>query len=280
MASGAGVSCGECEACRSGRTNLCRRYATVGLQRNGALAHFCAVPASTCLDVAPYGLDDETAALAQPMSIAVHSLRRGRLAAGEDAVVIGCGGIGAFLAHAASETGARVAAVELSAERLELARALGVDELIRPEPGVTLREQLEQRGMEPNVIYEATGSAAALSEAVAAISPGGRLVVVGMQARPSPIDIRRITLNEVELIGTNAHVFHIDLPEALRLLAARAGSWTDVAPTVLPLSGARRRGHRPDRQRTKRAGQDADRPLGRDLTRQGGELTPVSCASR
>src|SRR5437899_6048129 len=95
VASGAGISCGECFQCRAGRTNLCLRYSTVGLQRNGGLAQFCNVPAATCVDVAPYGLDEETAALAQPMAIGVHSMRRGRINPGEDAVVIGAGGIGA-----------------------------------------------------------------------------------------------------------------------------------------------------------------------------------------
>lgn len=71
VVSGAGISCGRCPWCRRGRTNLCERYATVGLQRHGGLAEFVAVPAGTCVDVAPYGLAPDVAALAQPMSIGV-----------------------------------------------------------------------------------------------------------------------------------------------------------------------------------------------------------------
>ena len=56
VASGAAYSCGDCDQCRRGRANLCRRYATVGLHRDGALAQYVAVPASACLQVAPYGL--------------------------------------------------------------------------------------------------------------------------------------------------------------------------------------------------------------------------------
>jgi (R,R)-butanediol dehydrogenase / meso-butanediol dehydrogenase / diacetyl reductase len=245
VASGAGISCGECFQCRSGRTNLCLRYSTVGLQRNGALAQFCTAPASTCLDVAPYGLDEETAALAQPMAIAVHSMRRGRLAAGEDAVVIGAGGIGAFLVYAAVETGARVVAVDISPERLELARSLGAAETIRPVEGVPLRKALEQRGFVPKVAYEVTGTPRALREAVDALRPGGRLVVVGLQTDPQPVDLRRLTLTEIEFIGTNAHVCADDLPEALRLLRARGGPWADVAPATLPLEELVPEGIRP-----------------------------------
>jgi (R,R)-butanediol dehydrogenase/meso-butanediol dehydrogenase/diacetyl reductase len=236
VASGAGISCGECFQCVAGRTNLCVRYATVGLQRNGALGQLCTVPAAICLDIEPFGLDEETAALAQPMAIGVHALRRGGVSPGEDVLVIGCGGIGAFLTFALCQAGARVAVVEQSAERLELAQALGAAELIEPVEGGTLLEQLHERGVRPRVIYEATGSERAFAEAVDAALPGGRLVAVGVQAGKRPVDLRRLTLQEVELIGTNAHVCGDDLPEALRLLAARTGGWADVAPTVLPLS--------------------------------------------
>jgi (R,R)-butanediol dehydrogenase/meso-butanediol dehydrogenase/diacetyl reductase len=235
VASGAGISCGECFQCRAGRTNLCLRYATVGLQRNGGLAQFCNVPAATCIDVAPYGLDEETAALAQPMAIAVHSMRRGRPGRGEDALVIGVGGIGAFLTYAAAESGARVTVVDLEPERLELARRLGAAETIDASDGKPVGEALAELGVRPTVVYEVTGGRGPLDDAMASVVPGGRVVVVGLQAKPFDLDFRQLTLTEVELIGTNAHVCGADLPEALRLLAARGGRWSDVAPTMLAL---------------------------------------------
>ena len=236
VASGAGISCGECFQCHAGRTNLCIHYATVGLQRDGALAQLCAVPAATCLDVEPYGLDEEVAALAQPMAIGVHAMRRGAPLPGDDVVVIGCGGIGAFLTFAACRAGARVTVVEQSTERLQLAVALGAADAIAPVEGVPLRTQLDERLVRARVIYEVTGSEQGLSEAFDATIPGGRVVAVGVQREPRPVDLRRLTLLEVELVGTQAHVCAADLPEALRLLAARGGSWEDVAPAVLPLS--------------------------------------------
>jgi (R,R)-butanediol dehydrogenase/meso-butanediol dehydrogenase/diacetyl reductase len=236
VASGAGISCGECFQCRAGKTNLCLRYSTVGLQRDGALAEYCAVPAATCVDVGPFQLDEETAALAQPMAIGVHSFRQGRVQAGEDVVVIGAGGIGAFLTYAAAQSGARVTVVDLMVERLNLASALGAAETLRPPPGATLQELLDERGIRPRVVYEVTGTEGALAEAIEALVPGGRLVVVGLQAAPRLVDLRSLTLREVELIGTNAHVCGRDLPDALGLLATRGGNWSDVAPTIIPLA--------------------------------------------
>src|SRR5204862_5863216 len=134
---------------------------------------------------------------AQPMAIGVHAMRRGGLEAGEDAVVIGCGGIGTFIVFAAAQAGARVTVVEQSAERLELARALGAAETIEPPPRGSLRELLEEREIPARVIYEATGSERALAEAFDATIAGGRLVAVGVQVEPRPVDLRRLTLREL-----------------------------------------------------------------------------------
>jgi threonine dehydrogenase-like Zn-dependent dehydrogenase len=172
VACGAGISCGKCPPCRSGATNRCDCYVTVGLERNGALAELAAVPASICQEVGSMGLSPDTAALAQPMAIGVHAVRRGRPSNGERALIVGAGGIGAFLACARANCKA-----------------------------------------------------------------GGRLVVVGLQGNPVEVDFRSLALDEVEIIGTNAHRFDDDFGLALDLLAARSEGWADVAPAILPLDG-------------------------------------------
>jgi threonine dehydrogenase-like Zn-dependent dehydrogenase len=84
-------------------------------------------------------------------------------------------------------------------------------------------------------VFEVSGSASGLQQACAIAPRGARIVAVGVQKAPPAVDMRRLTLDELELIGTVAHVCAEDLPEALRLLAARASGWTDMAPDVLPL---------------------------------------------
>jgi hypothetical protein len=61
------------------------------------------------------------------------------------------------------------------------------------------------------------------------------VVLVGLQDGPTPVELRPISLGEIELIGTNAHVFGTDFPEAVRLLGGRAEGWSDVAPYAIPL---------------------------------------------
>ena len=87
------------------------------------------------------------------------------------------------------------------------------------------------------VAYEVTGMPSALTAALALVEPRGRLVAVGLGTAPVPADIRSLTLHELRLVGTNAHVFSADIADAVRLVASRGAGWGDVAPVALPLEG-------------------------------------------
>ncbi len=246
IASGAGISCGACSTCTRGLTNFCERYFTVGLQRNGALAQYVAVPASICLQVDQHGLGDDAAALVQPMSVAVHALRQGSPQPGDTVVVIGIGGVGAFLVYAAAEMGLRVIAADLAAERLAIAEELGAAATVEVDRNQDLAPQLRSALDSPAAVaYEVTGVAAALRAALAVVEPRGRAVAVGLGAEPVSIDVRSLTLREVSLVGTNAHVFGADFAEAARLVGRRPGGWSDVAPVALPLGELVQGGLRP-----------------------------------
>jgi len=215
---------------RSGRPSLSRAYATIGLQADGGFAQYCAVPARACLpadDVLP-----DTAALAQPMAIAVHATRRGRVATLEHVVVLGVGGIGAFAVVAAAARGAHVTAIDPQPERLLLAERLGAACTLTPP-------QVSETGgvAPPDAILECSGAASAWELAVTMAAPGCRIVIVGLQQRAAALDLRELSRREHELIGTNAHDGAHDLSEALRLLASHHGGWSDVAPMAIPLAG-------------------------------------------
>ena len=233
IACGAGISCGACGACAAGRSNLCERYWTVGLQRNGALAEFTAVPAAACVNVAERALAPDAAAMAQPMAIAVHAVGRGRLGAGEDAVVVGTGGIGAFVVYAAARCGAAVTGVDLDPERLLVAQALGAGATVTAEPGIPLVDLLADAS--PAVVFECTGVAAMVQQAADFVRPGGRVVVVGLQEAPVAVDLRSLALREKELVGTLAHAFGADFGRAVELLESGGDVWRLLAPSVLPL---------------------------------------------
>jgi threonine dehydrogenase-like Zn-dependent dehydrogenase len=233
VVSGAGISCGTCKPCRNGRTNLCRSYTTAGLQVDGGLAGYATVPAGILLDVSDSGLSLDTLGLAQPMAIAVHAVRRSGLRAGQDAVIIGVGGIGAFVTVAAVATGARVLVVDLNDDRLELAARLGARATFRADQG-SLPEQLEAAGMDADVFFEVSGSAQGLASVLSAARPGATIVPIGIQKGDVAVPLGSWTLREYTIVGTVAHVFADDIPEAVRLLGGRE-DWSDIASEVLPL---------------------------------------------
>ena len=243
VASASGIACGGCTWCRRGRTNLCLSYETVGLQRHGGLAQLCVVPARSCAVVDQEVLTADAAALGQPMAIAVHAASVGGPAAGLDVLVVGAGGIGAFLIFVLAQSGARVTVIEIDVSRRELATSLGAAAVLPPPAPGDLRTLLGYQP--PELVYEVTGSRAGLALALTAIGRGVRLVVVGMQGRPAELDFRHLSISEGQVVGTNALVAATDLPQALQFLARRPGSWADVAPLALALDDLVDAGIRP-----------------------------------
>lgn len=229
VVSGAGVSCGECAWCRAGRTNLCATYYTLGLSAPGGLAEAVASPASICVPV-PAEVGDVGAAMAQPLAVAIHALDRGEVGPGLSVAVLGVGGIGGFLVGAAGTRGLeRLIAVDVDPRKLALASALGADETIDArgtDVAAAIREATEGEGAD--VVIEASGVSQNPSIAVHATKRGGRVVIVGLQAEPAPIDTFDAALREVDLIATVAHICDSNLPESLAVLAE-----TELAAEVL-----------------------------------------------
>src|SRR5699024_5918174 len=112
------VSCGECDACRSGRTNCCEKISVIGVHEDGAFSEYLAAPARNILAIDDQ-VDDITAALIEPFAISAHAVRRAEIKAGNDVLIVGAGPIGLGAAAIAAADGANVAIADTSAERRE-----------------------------------------------------------------------------------------------------------------------------------------------------------------
>ena len=232
---GAGVWCGTCDWCLAGRTNLCKTYYTLGLHANGGLAEYALVPERMCYLV-PAACSDDAAGLAQPMAIAFHAVRRARVSSGQTVVVVGSGGIGAFIIVAALAQGAsEVVAVDLDETRLRTAGALGAARTVnaRDEDPAQAIARLT-RGEGAHVVVEASGAPDAPGVALASVRRGGVVLIVGLQSERRPVDLLDLAMREIELTSTWAHVCDLDLPHALATLAARDPSAL-VVERVVPL---------------------------------------------
>jgi L-gulonate 5-dehydrogenase len=194
--------CGRCYACRIGRENVCANLSLIGVHRDGALQDRFLVPAQ---QVFPVGDQDPiTAALIEPVSIAMRAVERGRIARDERVVVFGAGPIGQALALAATDRGARVLLVDRLESRLEPARAIGA-EVLCLEAG----EDVVQRGRDwagedgPEVVFEATGVPELVKPAAQLVANAGRVVVVGLSAHDAPIRVGDLPFKELDLLGVS-----------------------------------------------------------------------------
>jgi (R,R)-butanediol dehydrogenase / meso-butanediol dehydrogenase / diacetyl reductase len=226
---GAGVSCGECDWCRAGRTNLCARYYTLGLHTHGGLAEAVLAPAAICALV-PDGCSDDAAAMAQPLAVGLHVLNRGAVTGSDSVTVIGVGGIGAMVLGGAAARGVtELIAVDVDEARLATASAIGAQVCIdarHEDVPAAIRQATGGEGAD--VIIECSGRPESPGTALDAVRRGGRLVIVGLQAEPVPLDLWQLVMQEVQMTTAMAHVCGSDLPEAIEILAT-----TELARHVL-----------------------------------------------
>lgn len=228
VASGAGISCGECARCREGRTNLCERYATVGLSMDGGMAEYVAVPVSTLVRV-PAGMALDRAGLAQPLAVGLHAVRRSRSRNGDRILLFGAGAIGTFvLAGLVHLIDSDVTVVDFAGDRLDRAQRLGAH---RVEPlGDDLAERLLAIGGPAgfDVVIEASGAPGQLDAALAQVRRGGTILQVGLPSKKQELNVHKLVLDEVSIETTLAHVCGEDLAPALEILGS-----SDLGPELL-----------------------------------------------
>jgi threonine dehydrogenase-like Zn-dependent dehydrogenase len=194
--------CGECRPCRIGRGNVCDRFSLIGIHTDGGLQERLTMPVAQVFPIAEKR--PEIAALAEPVSIAVRAVNRGRVTAGERVVVLGAGPIGQALSIASRERGAKVLLVDLVASRLELGRLTGADVLDASGVDDVVGEARAWAGGEgPQVVFDAVGIPTVLQQAVDLVVSAGRVVVVGISEHRVELSINTFTAKEIDVLGTS-----------------------------------------------------------------------------
>ena len=218
-------ACGRCYACRIGRPNACVEISLIGVHTDGALQEQLLIPAEQVFAVGDQ--DPALAALIEPVSIAVRSVDRGRVASGEHVVVLGAGPIGQALALAAIDRGAFALVLDTVASRIERAAATGADvhRIVETE---TLRDVVREwaGGDGPEVVFEATGVAGLVQSGVEAVAQAGRVVVVSLSSERAPIRVGDLPLKEIDVLGVSCcrsddFAAAVDLVSRRRDVAAR-----------------------------------------------------------
>lgn len=202
--------CGHCRQCRRGRGNLCANWGAIGDTVDGAFAEYVAVPATTCYRL-PDTLSFAQGALVEPVSCAVHGVRRLGVAAGERILVIGAGTMGLIMTQLLAASGARVSVVDLMESKLPLAESLGAAEV------ATSVDDLPKRAFDAAV--DVTGAPPAIEDAFNSLDRGGRLQIFGVAADDASVNLSpfRIYNDEITVVGSMA-VLH-SYGDALELVA-------------------------------------------------------------
>jgi (R,R)-butanediol dehydrogenase/meso-butanediol dehydrogenase/diacetyl reductase len=235
VASGAGISCGTCKRCLEMRTNLCEKYVTLGLNRDGGMAEYVAVPTSTLVKV-PAGLSVDAAGIAQPLAVGLHAARRAGVRDDDKVLLIGAGAIGTFvLAGLKSLYNAEVTVLDFGGSRLERAARLGADHTVDvgDNAEADIRRIFGESGID--VIIEASGAPGQLQFAIGLVRQGGNILQVGLPSTRQEIDVHRIVMNEINIETTLAHVCDQDLGPALQILGTTTLA-EELIEGVYPLS--------------------------------------------
>ncbi len=194
------VTCGTCDYCVQGRNNLCSRRTMVGMTRPGAFAEYMAIPVASLIDI-PQDMHACAAALAEPAATAWHAIHLAsrslvRPMAEGEVLVIGGGAIGLLSALLLGHWGVRVTLAEVNPLRRASAAKYAGCRTLDPREGPGPGENAY-----PFVI-DAVGAKVTRDTALKAVQPGGLVLHIGLQDWASEIDMRKLTLAEITLVGT------------------------------------------------------------------------------
>lgn len=197
-------ACGVCEACITGNDNVCQSLKLLGAHMDGCFAEYVTIPAKKMYRI-PTGLDLQLAALAEPLAVAVHDVRRSGLKVGQSALIIGGGPIGIFIAIVAQLAGAEVYISEVSDFRLEFAKNMGFHTLNPMDPAFDQQAAEITKGKGFDVVFEVSGSKAGIASMTKLAKISGTVMVVGMASDKHPVDTTSVFLKQLNLLGVRIH---------------------------------------------------------------------------
>ncbi|WP_163580910.1 zinc-binding alcohol dehydrogenase family protein [Gracilibacillus saliphilus] len=204
------MECGECVACRKGKTNCCTDMKVLGVHIDGGMREYISVPSDHVLKV--NNIDLAEAALVEPLSIGAHAVRRSKIGEGDTVLVIGAGPIGLGVMKFAKLKGTKVIAMDVNQERLQFCEKWAnvdgtVDALDNAESAIS---ELTN-GDYPDVVFDATGNKQSMTNAFQLVSHGGQLVYVGLVKDVISFEDPEFHKREMSLLGSrNATIQDFD----------------------------------------------------------------------
>jgi len=231
-------ACGRCSFCEEGNPNLCSELRFAGhAPQDGALCGYVAWP-ERCLVPLPDALSDVDGALLEPLGVAMYALELGAVGPGMSVGVFGSGPIGLLVLQVAKAAGAtRLFATDKSdvPHRLAAARALGATAFAVHDCGEADDILAATGGRGVDVAFEAAGDPEAVEAAVAAVRPGGRVVLVGIPSEDR-IAFTASVARRKDLLIRVVHRMKHTYPRAIRLVESGRVDLRSLATHRFPLA--------------------------------------------
>lgn len=217
-----GVPCGSCEFCRTGRYNLCEHLSFMGsaVKRQGGeggMATQIIRPAAFVYPI-PEGMTGEQAALVEPVSVAMHAVRRSGIRAGQKAAILGCGPIAGYVLLMLKACGvSSVRMTDVIEERTAFMERLGADRayLTRGRTEEDMRALLPEQ---VDVVYDTTCDESALNNSMFWLKKGGILVLLGVPSDKKQIDMNTLFTKELSLVASFR--YSNTYPDAIAMISA------------------------------------------------------------
>jgi propanol-preferring alcohol dehydrogenase len=216
------LTCGNCRWCNVGREDLCDDHAScVGRQIDGGLAKYVVLPERNLRHMPPELGYVDAAATADAIATPVHVLReRAHVGAPETVMIVGAGGVGIHMVQMAEVLGARVFAVDITAEKLALAREAGADETINSrETGFDEEARRLTGGRGVDVVEERVGFADTMQASLDSLGQGGRLVFMGSYDGQAALPPNSSSLSNEPVLTSSRYCSRQELAEAVELVA-------------------------------------------------------------
>jgi threonine dehydrogenase-like Zn-dependent dehydrogenase len=195
------TACGNCSSCRNGRPNACRFNQTFGVQRDGAMCDYIAVPWSKV--IADPEISPKDFCLVEPMSVGFHAVDRGKVTGLDTVAVVGCGMIGAGAIVGAAIRGAKVIAIDIDDTKLALAKRLGASFTVNSQTeNVHDRLQSITDNHGPDVIVEAVGAPPTYQMAINEVAFTGRVVCIGYAKTEIAFETKYFVQKELDIRGS------------------------------------------------------------------------------
>ncbi len=231
------IYCYHCEFCMSGHHNVCANIRFLSTPNiPGFFREYVNLPAANFLPI-PAAVSYDTATLAEPLAIAIHSLRLSSIAANETIAVIGAGPIGlTTIAALRAAKAKRIWAIEPLAYRRELALKMGAD--VALEPGEAVAEVMQQTGKRGvDCVFDCCAGAETVPQAIQMTRNAGRVVLTGIHSTPTfTVDASGMRRKEIVLynVRRSNHAVH-ESHEALDLLMAQPDWFAPLVTHARPL---------------------------------------------